>query len=139
LSYSVGSGLSIPDKDDNASFTVYAISAPQNAPKVEAIVREELEQAVRDGFTAEEVNTAKKAWLDLRLTQRAQDSSLLSSLSAREKYDRTMKWDEQVEARVAALTQEQVNSAFRRLIIPANLSVVQAGDFAKAGVYQAKK
>jgi predicted Zn-dependent peptidase len=33
-------------------------------------------------------------------------------------------------------TLDQVNDAFRRYIDPAQISIVQAGDFKKAGVWQ---
>ena len=51
-------------------------------------------------------------------------------------YGRTMKWDAQLEAKIQALTPEQINAAFRKHIDPAALSIVKAGDFKAAGVYQ---
>jgi zinc protease len=47
-----------------------------------------------------------------------------------------MKFDEALEAKIAALTPEQVSEAFRRHIDLAALSYVKAGDFKKAGVFQ---
>jgi zinc protease len=47
-----------------------------------------------------------------------------------------MKWDEALEAKVSALTPQQVSDAFRRHIDPSALTVVKAGDFKKAGVLQ---
>jgi len=47
-----------------------------------------------------------------------------------------MKWDEQLEQKIQALTPEQVSAAFRKHIDPAALSIVKAGDFKAAGVYQ---
>ena len=44
--------------------------------------------------------------------------------------------DKALEAKVAALTADQVSAAFRRHIDPAALIVVKAGDFKKAGVLQ---
>ena len=49
-----------------------------------------------------------------------------------------MKWDEQLEAKIRALTPNQVNAAFRRHLDPKALSIVKAGDFQKAGVFQEK-
>jgi zinc protease len=46
-----------------------------------------------------------------------------------------MKWDEQLEARIQALTPDQITAAFRRHMDPAGLSIVKAGDFKTAGVY----
>jgi zinc protease len=47
-----------------------------------------------------------------------------------------MKFDEALEAKVAALTPAQVSDAFRRRIDPSALSYVRAGDFKKAGILQ---
>jgi zinc protease len=47
-----------------------------------------------------------------------------------------MKFDEAVDAKLAALTPEQVSEAFRRHIDPSAISYVKAGDFKKAGVFQ---
>ena len=51
--------------------------------------------------------------------QRSGDLSLIATLLARERFDRTMKFDEALEAAVSALTPEQVSSAFRRYLDPA--------------------
>jgi predicted Zn-dependent peptidase len=136
LSYGVQSMLQAPTKDDGGTFAGMAISAPQNAPKVEASFKDELARTLKDGFTAEEVAAAKKAWLDDQAVARSQDQVLAGTLSRREFYDRTMKFDEALEAKVAALTPEQVLEAFRRHVGPSNLSYVKAGDFKKAGVFQ---
>jgi zinc protease len=136
LSYGVSSGLGAPTIDDNAMLTINAISNPQNAPKVEASIKDELARTVREGFTVDEVAAAKKSWLEFRMVQRSQDQSLLNLIATREHFDRTMKWDEALEAKVAALTPDQVSEAFRRHIDPSALTVVKAGDFKKAGVFQ---
>ena len=136
LSYSVQSVFQAPAKDDGAMFIGLAICAPQNTPKAEASFKDELARTLKDGFTAEEVAAAKKAWAQERMVGRSQDAGLVSTLAGREYFDRTMKFDETLEAKVAALTAEQVSAAFRRAIDPAGLTYVKAGDFKKAGVYQ---
>jgi len=135
-SYGVFSGFSAPELDDGGTFAVQAICAPQNAPKVEASLKDELARALKDGFTAQEVADAKKAWMDERMVMRTQEAALVNLLAQRERFDRTMKWDEALEAKVAAATPEQVSAAFRRHIDASALVIVKAGDFKKAGVYQ---
>jgi zinc protease len=44
-----------------------------------------------------------------------------------------MKWDEQLEAKIQALTPDAINAAFRRYMDPAGVSVVKAGDFKRSG------
>jgi zinc protease len=53
-----------------------------------------------------------------------------------ERFDRTLRWDEAFEAKVAALTPQQVADAFRRHVDASALTYVKAGDFKKAGVFQ---
>lgn len=136
LSYGVQSMFSAPTKDDAAQFMALAIAAPQNTPKAEASMRDEIAKTAKDGFTAEEVAAAKAAWLQERTVARSQDQALAGLLLARERWDRTLKYDEDLEKRVAALTPEQVSAAFRKYVDPASLTLVKAGDFKKAGVFQ---
>jgi zinc protease len=136
LSYGASGGFSVPTIDDGAQFSASAIAAPQNVPKVEAAFQEELARALKDGFTADEVEKAKKAWLDERAVSRAEETSIASMLVSRERWGRTLDWDAKLEAAVAALTPQQVNDAFRRHLDPAALNIVKGGDFKKAGVFQ---
>ena len=136
LSYGVDSQFRAATKDDGGSFTAFAISNPANAPKVDASFRDELAKTLKEGFTADEVAAAKKAWLQERTMSRSEDGNLVGLLSARQRFDRTLKFDEAMDAKVAALTPEQISAAFRKHVDPANMIFVKAGDFKKAGVLQ---
>jgi zinc protease len=136
LSYNVQSMLGAPTRDDGGTFMGIAISAPQNSPKAEESFRDEIAKTLKDGFTAEEVAAAQKAWLQERYVQRSQDQSVTSMLAARERFDRTLKFDESLEAKVGALTAAQVTEALRHHVDPAAMVYVKAGDFKKAGAYQ---
>jgi zinc protease len=136
LSYGANGRFSIPTKDDGASLIGSAIAAPQNMPKVEADFNEELALALKDGFTGDEVEKAKKTWLDQRSQARTEDASIANTLMSRERWGRTLVWDAKLEAAVAALTADQVNQAFKRHVDPAAISIVKGGDFKKAGVYE---
>jgi zinc protease len=135
LSYGINSRFSASSDDESAMFGGAAISNPKNSPKVEFSFRDELAKTVKEGFTADEVAAAKKALRDERRVGRAQDAQLLRTLSLREEYDRTMKWDQDMDAKLDALTVDQVNAAFRKHVDPSALSIVKAGDFKTAGVY----
>ena len=136
LSYGVYSQFGAPPKDDGGSFSAFAISAPQNTPKVEASFRDELAKTIKDGFTADEVAAAKKAWIQERGMSRSEDGALVGLFASRQRFDRTLKFDESLEAKVAALTAEQISAAFRKHVDPDSLIYVKAGDFKKAGVWQ---
>ena len=136
LSYGASAGFSMRTKDDDSGLSGSAIAAPQNMAKVEADFEDELTRALKDGFTADEVEKAKKTWLDERSMQRAEEGSIAGLLSSRERFSRTLQWDAKLEASVAALTPQQVNEAFKRHVDPAAISIVKGGDFKKAGTYQ---
>jgi zinc protease len=136
LAYSALSVLQVPTREDGSVFAGSSIGPPQNVPKVEASFKDELARTLKDGFAAEEVAAAKKAWLQEQSAARSKDQTLAATLSRREYSGRTMKFDEALEAKVAALTPAGVSEAFRRHIDPSAFSYVRAGDFKKAGIFQ---
>lgn len=131
LSYGIGSQLSIPTRDPADLWLAYAMSAPQNTQKVEAALRDELERAVKEGFTEAELAEAKKGWLQGEEVSRTSDEALAGALSEYLTLDRTMAFDAAVEDQVRKLTLAQVNDAMREFIKPAGVSFIAAGDFAK--------
>jgi len=132
LSYGVNSGLRADALDKSGSFSSSASYAPQNAEKLEAAFKEEVAKALKDGFTEEEVKKAKAGLLQERQLSRAQDDELVSRLTTYLLLNRKLDWDSDYEKKIAALTPEQITVAMRKHIDPTKLSIVKAGDFAKA-------
>jgi zinc protease len=138
LSYGVNSNFSAPQPavGNAARFGAMAISNPKNSPKVEASFLDELKKTLAGGFTADELQDAKKSIRDERRVGRSQDQALLRLIATREDADRTLAWDEQMDAKIEALTLDQVNAAFRRHVDASAISIVKAGDFKAADAYQ---
>jgi zinc protease len=132
ISYGVGSQLSANAIDRVGRFGVFAIYAPQNVARLEAAFKEELDRAIKEGFTAEEIAAAKTGYLQSRQVSRAQDDELAARLANYRFLNRRMTWDADFEAKIKALTAEQIRAAFAKYIDPAKLSIMKAGDFAKA-------
>ena len=132
LSYGVGSGFSANPIDEIGTFNASAIYAPENAEKLEAAFKDELAKLAKDGFTLEEVAAAKSGWLQSRQLSRAQDNELASQLINHLFINRTIPWEADFETKVGALTVEQINAAMRKYITPDKITIVKAGDFAKA-------
>jgi zinc protease len=131
LSYGVGSGINISALDEYGRFTANAIYAPQNVDKLEAAFKEEIARMLKDGFTAEEVEAAKSGYLQSRQVSRAQDNELATRLNNYLFLGRTLQWDADLDAKLRALTPEQINAAMRRHIDPSKITIIKAGDFAK--------
>jgi zinc protease len=136
LSYGANARVMIPADGDSSMLSATVSLNPANGPKVEFSYVDELRRTLKEGFTAAEVAEAKKAYLDSRMVSRSQDAALMSLLAQHELQGRTMKWDEQLEAKIQALTPDQINAVFRKYIDPTSVSIVKAGDFKAAGVYK---
>ena len=136
ISYGVGSFLGASALDESGQFTTYAIYAPQNATRLEAAFKEEVARALKDGFTAEEVQQAKDGWLQSREVNRSQDQGLANELTSDLYYGRTLDYDAQLEKQVAALTPAAINAAMRKYLDLSKITIIEAGDFAKAKTKQ---
>lgn len=57
-SYRIDSSLNVSRTDRAASWTINVSAAPANMEKLEAAIFEEIERALKDGFSANEVTKA---------------------------------------------------------------------------------
>ena len=137
LSYGVGSGLFAKSDEKDGTFRANAIAAPQNVAKVEAAFKEELELALKSGFTQKEIDADRAGWLQSQQVTRAQDASLANVLATRDYDNLTMAYDEALEKQVSRLTPDEITAAMRRVVDPAQIVIVKGGDFKKAAA-QAK-
>jgi len=136
LSYGANARITVPSEGDSSELSGTVSLNPANGPKVEFSFVDELARTLKAGFTAQEVAEAKKAYLDARLVGRSTDAALLTQLAAHEQLGRTMKWDADLEKRIQALTADQITAAFRKHVEAAQLTIVKAGDWKAANVYQ---
>jgi zinc protease len=132
LSYDVRSSLSVGPLDHAGEFAVSAIYAPQNRARVEQAVSEELDRALKSGFTREEVASAKRGLLETRRLSRTQDGAVAGRWAHDLYLGRTFQWEDDLDAKISALTPVQLLAALRKYVQPDAMSVVRAGDFAGA-------
>ncbi|WP_235297881.1 M16 family metallopeptidase [Portibacter marinus] len=131
LSYGVGSFLQASSQDESGLFGAYAISAPENSEKVMAAFKEEVQKAIDEGFTAEELESARGGWIQGQSVSRSQDRELVGKLANNLRTDRQMKWSQELEDQIMALSVEEVNNAIARHIDVDKMVYVRAGDFEK--------
>lgn len=131
LSYSIGSSVSADSLDEVGSFSIYAIAAPENVPKVKKAIVEELERAIKDGFTDEEVEAAKKGYLESLKLGRNKDGNLAGLLSGYMFIQRDVEYLNDWDAKIQALTPEQLQEAVAKHLQPSTLYVVTAGTLQK--------
>jgi zinc protease len=138
LSYGAGSGLRAGALDAVGSWSAGAIYAPENLNRLVAAFKEELDKALKDGFTAEEIQAAKTSWLQGQASSRAQDRELAGRLAGNLFNGRTMVFQADLEKKVSALDNATILAALRKWLDPAKLNYAVAGDFAKAEKAAAK-
>ena len=126
----MGSQFGANALDEIGTFSGYAIYAPENGNKVVAAFSEEVAKVLEDGFTAEEVDAAKRGWLDAVQRQRSNDGTVANILDGNLFLDRDMSFISKREAAVAALTADDINAAVKRHIDLDKMSIFRAGDFA---------
>ena len=131
LSYSISSSLSANALDPVGGFGVYAIAAPENVAKVKTAIVEEIDRAIKDGFTPEEVEAAKRGYLESLKVSRSQDGNLVGLLSGYMFYERDVEWLNVWDKKISSLTPQQIQAALAKHIDPANLVVVTAGTLSK--------
>ncbi len=131
LSYSAGTFLQPGQIDDLGSLGVYAIFPPQELPRVRKAFDEELARAIETGFTAEEVANAKRAVLEERRTNRAQDGALVAALVSQAYLGRTFAESAKLDAAIEAVDVAAANAALRKHLARDRIAWAFAGDFAK--------
>jgi zinc protease len=129
LSYDVRSVVDWNQVEENSNWAVTAIFAPQNRPKVEAALAEELKRTREGGFTQAELDQAKVGLLSLRRLARAQDPVVAGQLAQNLYLGRTFAVSQRVDEAIGKLTLEQVNAAFRKYVDATRWSIAWGGDF----------
>ena len=131
LSYGVGSYLRLNDKVRNSTIGAYAIYAPQNREKLEKAFSEVMRQAVRSGFTPEEIRAGQSALMQSRQLARAQDGALAGLLAKLLFDQRTMDFVADLDRKLMALDADAVNRTLPRYVDPDRFVEVVAGDFSR--------
>lgn len=142
LSYDVRSRLSASAFEQDGMWSFSGIFAPSSWEKFDKALNEELQRALDQGFSEQEVKDGVQSLLNLRRLYRAQDGVLASAWTDYLVENRTFEWSAQFDEKIKALSTEQINAALRRYLKPANLVRGLAGDFnapAKTGTNTTKK
>jgi zinc protease len=131
LSYGVMSMVQASALDKVGRVMVMAIANPTNMPKVDAAIADEWSKFLKDGLSADELEGAKKAYVQSRQVQRSNDGGLAGQLATDLFAGRTMAFAAEFEKKVETLQPGDVQKAFTKHVDPKKIVIVQAGDFKK--------
>ena len=129
LSYGIAAMYSSYAREELSRVMIYAISNPENSPKVVKAIDEELKLLLKDGITKDELTKAKTSILQSNLVSRSSDEGLLGLFSSLLSSHRDIQTTKDLELSIESLTVDQVNTAMRKYIKPEKLIIVTAGDF----------
>ena len=129
LTYGAYALLSSDREVSSGLVSIRAIHAPGNVGRVEQGINQEIERALREGFTQAELDSARNAWSDRRLQVLSDEGSVASILASNLYWHDTMqRWMDRDE-RIRTLTLDEVNAVFRKYVKPDQALVLGAGDY----------
>ncbi len=132
ISYGAGSFINVPYDNKAGYWGVYAFYNPKFQAKVDEAIKDEISKALASGFTQEELDANKKSWSTSRKTTLGSDGFLSGTLINNLLYLGVPLEDyDALEAKIQALTLEQVNAALRKYVSTDKLVFLYAGDFEK--------
>ncbi len=132
LSYGVGGGFSAHPIDTVGGFNGFAAFAPENRERLEEVFMEELEKAAAGGFNDDELESSRTGLLQQLALIRSDDGRLAGVLATGLYLGRDLYYDADLEARIAALSLDEVNQAVARWLKPERVTFSTAGDFSGA-------
>lgn len=128
LSYNVRSNLDLSSHEPSGRWTIYAIFAPEDRDKLERVIDEELQRALTEGFTQEEVEQGVYALLNYRRLARTRDGILAGTWQHYLETDRSFAWSQRIDDALLKLSADDVNTALRNAFDPDALSTAIAAD-----------
>ncbi len=131
ISYGAGSFVNIPIDNNVASWSWYAFFNPTKKDLVNKALKEEVNKAVKDGFTEEEFKSNLTSWLNSRKTGLGNDNTLMGLVNSQLQYGQSLDEYDALETKVSALKVSQVNDILRKYVSTDKMTSVFAGDFNK--------
>ena len=129
MSYGAGTFVEANYRYVDGSWGLYAIFNPMYKDRLDSAFKDEINKALKSGFTEDELKKALIAWLAQRKTYRGVDRYLVAHQANCLEEGKDLSFDAEFEEKAKALTVEQVNAVLRKYIGPDKLVLVYAGDF----------
>src|SRR5205814_6448432 len=92
LSYGVRSNVNASPIDKRTAFSIFAICNPANMEKLKKAIDEEVARLLKNGVTNDELNLAKRGYLQGQEVTRTDDGSLARILTENLRAGRTMQY-----------------------------------------------
>ncbi|MDO4230660.1 MAG: pitrilysin family protein [Lautropia sp.] len=134
ISYGAYATLSAQRDINDATIAIRAILAPANLMRLEKALAEEIDKTLKEGFTQQELDSARGALQDLRKQYLSGEGNVSGLLVSNLYWDSTMKRWTDYDEKLAKLTLDDVNAAFRKWFDPKKSLTIGAGSFKETPV-----
>ena len=131
LSYDVRSRLNVSSYEPSASWTIYAIHAPENSAKLKTVIQEELQKVLNTGFSQAEVDEGIHALLRYRQLARSNDAVLTKTWQSYLDLERSFVWSQQVDEALQKIDAKQLNTIVKKHLQIESFSSALAADQSK--------
>lgn len=131
LSYNVRSTFDASSYEPNASWTIYAIHAPNNSAQLESTIQSVLANTLKEGFSDQEIKEGAQALINYRKLSRSQDRVLSRVWINYLEQDRTFQWSQDIDEQLLKLDANTVNKALRKYLKPEEMVISIAADESK--------
>lgn len=129
LSTSISAELHVPHSQEDATLLIDATFAPKNLKRLEQALQKEISLALAKGFTQPELDAARQALQEEREAHLRDESGVLALLRTNLYRGTDMKAWMDTDEKLARLTLNEVNAAFRRWFLADRALTVVAGSF----------
>ncbi|HUR65717.1 MAG TPA: pitrilysin family protein [Chitinophagaceae bacterium] len=131
MSYGAGSYMNTNYRYDVANWGLYAIFNPLYKGRLDSAMHQEIDKAIKVGFTKDELEKSKNAWLEGNRTSLGMNDFLARQLRWYIRDNRDISDFTDYENKVKAVSLEAVNAALRKYFDKSKLVMVYSGDFEK--------
>lgn len=131
MSYGAGSFIESNYRFDLTKWGLYAIFNPQYKGRLDSAMRQEIDKAISGGFTKDELDKSRKAWLEMNKTSLGMNDFLARQLRWYIRDNRDLSDFTEFENKVKSLSLDAVNAALRKYFDKSKLVMVYSGEFDK--------
>lgn len=129
ISYGAGSYLSVPIEHNFSEWGAYSFFNPDAVNRVDSAMHEEIEIALKQGFTDDELKQSIVSWKNERRTSLGYDGFLINLINDAMRSNVGIEQFEEIEKKVDRLSVDEVNAALRKYLDVSRICYVFAGDF----------
>ncbi len=131
MSYGAGSFLNVQYKYNTGNWGMYAMFNPIYKGRLDSALRQEVDKAIKGGFTQDELSKSISSWLEGNKSSLGDNGTLAGMLRNYLTNDRDLTQYTDMEGKVKVLSLDAVNAALRKYFDKSKLVMVYSGDFEK--------